>query len=153
MPMPSPTRQEICPHDDLDGRTACQHFLGKSLEEAEALFSENSIYYQGDLMWMGPVAFRYYLTAVVQFVGSEAATDESDFIAHFAGTLEFRLEYESQELQPVAEQLVALCGYIVAHWSRFEVDSAGYGDVRAQYQTLQQAFARLLKNTQTERTK
>ena len=36
--MTLPTRQEINPYDDLDGRVACEHFLGKSLNEAEALF-------------------------------------------------------------------------------------------------------------------
>ena len=142
-PTPLPTRQEICPHDDLDGRVACEHFLGKSLEEAEALFRESPIYYQSDLMWMGPVAFRYYLPAVVRFVRSEAATDDSDFIAHFASTLESRLEHEPQELQPVAEQLVTLCGYIVEHWSRFESGAEAYADVHTRYQTLQQVFSRL----------
>lgn len=150
--MPLPTRQEICPHDDLDGRVACEHFLGRSLEQAEALFRENSIYYQGDLMWMGAVAFRYYFPAVVQFVHSEAATDDSDFMAHFASTLEFRLEYESPELQPVAEQIADLCRYVVEHWSRFESGSEFYDDVRGRYQTLQQRFSRLSAETPTERT-
>jgi hypothetical protein len=150
--MPLPTRQEICPHDDLDGRVACEHFLGRSLEEAEALFRASSMYYQEDFMWMGAVAFRFYLPAVVQFVRSEAATDDSDFIAHFAGTLEFRLEHESQELQPAAEQLVILCGYVVEHWSRFERGAKAYGDVRARYQTLQQAFSRLPAGTPTQRS-
>jgi hypothetical protein len=54
-------------------------------------------------------------------------------------------------LQRVAEQLVALCGYIVEHWSKFEVGSDGYGDVRARYLTLQQAFSSLPADTQTER--
>jgi len=150
--MPLPTRQEICPHDDLDGRVACEHFLGRNLVQAEALFRENSIYYQGDLMWMGVVAFRYYLPAVVLFVQSEAATDDSDFIAHFASTLEFRLEYEAQDLQPVAEQLALLCCYIIEHWSRFESGSEFYDDVRTRYQTLHQTFSRLAAEIPTERT-
>jgi hypothetical protein len=150
--MPLPTRQEICPHDDLDGRVACEHFLGRSLEEAEALFRESSIYYQSDLMWMGAVAFRYYLPAVVQFVRSEAATDDSDFVAHFASTLAFRLEHEPQELQPVAEQLSELCRYIVEHWSRFESGSEFYDDVRTRNQTLQRTFSRPTAETPTERT-
>jgi hypothetical protein len=103
-------------------------------------------------MWVGAVAFRYYLPAVVQFVRSEAATDDSDFIAHFASTLEFRLEHEPQELQPVAEQLADLCRYIVEHWSLFESGSEFYDDVRTRYQTLQQTFSRPTAETPTERT-
>ena len=103
--MPLPTREEICPYNDLDGLSACEHFLGKSLEEAEALFRESSIYYQADLMWMGTVAFRYYLPAVFGFVRSDAATDDSDFIAHCASTLESRLEHESAQLRHLASSL------------------------------------------------
>lgn len=59
--MPLPTRQDINVHDSLDERSACEHFLGKSLLEAETLFRENSLYYQEDLMFMGASAFRFYL--------------------------------------------------------------------------------------------
>ncbi|MBX3451499.1 MAG: hypothetical protein KF777_18165 [Planctomycetaceae bacterium] len=139
--MPLPTRPEINPYDDLDGRVACEHFLGKSLEEAEALFRDNAIHYEEDLMWMGPAAFRYYLQAVVQFVRSESASASPEFIAHFAKTLEFRLEYEPRELQPVAEQLVVLCRYVTENWSRFEAGCEAYDNVHARYETLQQAFS------------
>jgi len=141
--MTIPTRQEICPYDDLDGRVACEHFLGKNLDEAEALFRNNSLYYQDDLMWMGPVAFRFYLPAVSQFIRSTAAQDESDFIAHFASTLEHRLEHEPVELQPVAKLLVDLTSYVVENWSRFEVGAEAYRDVLARYRTLELAFSRL----------
>ncbi len=140
--MTPPTRQEINPYDDLDGRVACEHFCGKSLEEAEAMFRENSIYYQSDLMWMGTAAFRFYLPAVVRFVRHETA-DISDFVAHFARTLEFRLEHEPQELAPVATQLAELCDYIIEHWSRFEAGSEPYGDVGVRYMSLREAFSRL----------
>jgi len=108
--MTLPTAQEINPHRDLDGGEACAHFLGRSLDEAEALFQENSLYYQEDLMWMGPVAFRYYLPAVANYVRGDTATNDSDFVAHFVSTLELRLEHEPQELLSVADQLAALCG-------------------------------------------
>jgi hypothetical protein len=140
--MTLPTRQEINPHDDLDGRVACEHFFGKSLEEAEALFHENDIYYQSDLMWMGAPAFRFYLPAVARFIQHETG-DISDFVAHFAGTLEFRLEYEARELTPVAPQLVELCDYLLEHWSRFEKGTTAYGDVGIRYMSLRESFSRL----------
>ncbi len=107
------------------------------------MFRESSLYFQSDMMWMGPVAFRYYFPAVLEFVRSEAAQNDSDFIAHLASTLEFRLKYESQELQPVAEQLAALSGYIIENWPMFEHGRDDYGDVCARYQMLQQAFTLL----------
>jgi hypothetical protein len=44
--MPLPTRQEINLHDSLDERDACEHFLGKSLDDAQRLFRDASLTYQ-----------------------------------------------------------------------------------------------------------
>ena len=145
--MTLPTRQEINPYDDLDGRVACVHFLGKNLDEVEALFRENDIYYESDLMWMGAPAFRFYLPAVLQFVRQQKG-DISDFISHFAGTLEFRLEHEADELRPVASQLSDFCSYIIEHWSRFREGTEAYGDVRARFEALGTAFSRLCQETE-----
>lgn len=43
--MQLPSRDEINVHDSLDERSACDSFLGKTLEQAEALFHENSLDY------------------------------------------------------------------------------------------------------------
>jgi hypothetical protein len=68
--MSLPTAREINPiPEDLDGRCAERHFLGKTLDEAEALFRENSLCYQEDLMFMGVSAFRFY-GSVAKFVGN-----------------------------------------------------------------------------------
>lgn len=143
--MSLPTRQEICPFNDLDGRLACEHFLGKSVEEAEAMLREHSVYYQDDLMWMGGVAFRYYLPAVSRFIQSDAAENDVDFIAHFASTLEFRLAREPHELQPIAEQLVGVCDYVAEHWLRFGSGADAYGNPLARYKALREAFENLRK--------
>lgn len=145
--MTLPTRQEINPFDDLDGRVACEHFVGKSLDEAESLFRENDIYYQSDLMWMGAPAFRFYLPAVVRFVRRETG-DISDFIAHFTGTLEFRLEHEADELMPVASQLADFCVYVIEHWAGFSEGAERYGDVRVRLETLRETFSRLCQETE-----
>jgi len=101
-----PTAEEINPiPDDLDGQHAVQHFLGKTLEEAEALFREDSITYQEDLMFMGPSAFRFYVQAAINYIQSEAATGDSDIVNCIAGILESRLEFEPDELVAVAERL------------------------------------------------
>lgn len=107
------------------------------------MFRERSVYYESDLMWMGPVAFRYYLGAVVQFIRSEASKDDSDFIAHFCGTLEFRLEHEPQELHAAVENLGTLCTYVVEHWSKFEAGADAYGDVQDRFAALRAVFLRM----------
>jgi hypothetical protein len=100
-----PTAEELNPFDDLDGRVACRHFLGKSLAEAEALFRENEIYYQEDLMWMGAKAFCFYVQAAMNYVRRER-TKPAAFLAHLTSTLEFRIEADVDGLRPVARPLL-----------------------------------------------
>ena len=138
-----PTAKEINPiPEDLDGRCAEQHFLGKSLEEAEALFRENSLRYQEDLMFMGAPAFHFYVHAAINYIQSDAATDDPDIINCIAGILEHRLEFEAEELPPVAPQIAAVCRYILEHYDRFAITPQIYGDLRPRFQTLEQTFLR-----------
>ncbi len=139
--MTLPTRQDINVHDSLDARTACEHFLGKSLAEAEALFRENSLYYQEDLMFMGAPAFRFYVQAAMSYMQSEAAAGDSDIISCFAGILEHRLGYEAEELRPISPRLASICGYVLEHYERFDLKPEIYGDLRPRFQALQQAFS------------
>jgi hypothetical protein len=140
--MTLPTRQDINLHDSLDERHACEIFLGKSLEEAEALFRENALFYHEDLMWMGPVAFRFYVGAAIRYIQSEAAAGDSDAVNSFVGVLEYWSEHEPAELVPIAAPLAAFCGYIVEHHDRFDLTLEIHGDVRARFQVLQQTFSR-----------
>lgn len=146
--MQLPTAKEINPYDDLDGRVACKNFLGKNLDEAEALFRENSVYYQEGLMWMGPVAFRYYVTAAIRYIRSAAAAGDSDMINCFAGFLEFRIVHEPEELIPVADQLASACSDIIEQYNRFDIMPEIYGDVRARLAILSLAFSRMRQEKQ-----
>lgn len=141
--MTVPTRNDINVHDSLDERKACEHFLGKTVEQAEALFRENPIYYQEDLMWMGPVAFRYYIRAATNYIRSGAATGDSAMVICLASLLEFRLEYESAELEPVAQELAAVCGYVLDHYERFILTPGIFPDVPDKLHKLRQKFSRM----------
>jgi hypothetical protein len=141
--MSLPTAKEIDPYDSLDGRVARRNFFGKTLDEAEALFRDNSLYYQEGLMWMGPAAFRFYVQAAICYAKSEAASGDSAIADCLAGIFEFRLEYESAELVPIAGQLADICGYFVEHYERFDLEPEIFGDVRARFRKLQQTFSQM----------
>jgi len=134
--MSLPMRHDINVYDSLDERVACEHFFGRSLDEAEQLFRENSLLYQEDLMWMGPAAFRYYVQAAGQYIQSEAAVGDSAIVACLLSILNFRLEREPHELRPIAGQLESLCAYVVEHYSVFEVSVEIYGDLRPRFTQL-----------------
>lgn len=140
-----PTAEEINPPPgDLDGRWAVEHFLGKSLEQAEALFRENSLHYQEDLMFMGAPAFRFYVHAAISYILSCAATDDSDIIHCLAGILEHRLEFGAEELVAVAQPLEFICAYVLRNYDRFDLRPEIYGDLRPRFEGLRRTFSEMI---------
>lgn len=87
----------------------------------------------------GPVVFR---------IVRHAPRDISEFIPHDAGTLEFRLEHEANELTPVAWELAEFCGEIVDHGPRFGEGTEAYGDVRTRFEALRKAFLGLCQEAE-----
>lgn len=141
-----PTATDINPNlGDLDQQYALSNFLGKNLEEAEALFRESAITYQEDLMFMGIRAFRFYVQAAINHIRSDSATGDSDIINCFTGILESRLENEATELWPIAEQLAEICNYVLGHYDKFNVTPEIYGDLRPRYLVLQEIFSRQME--------
>jgi len=135
-PMTLPTAKEINPYGDLDGQCAEKHFLGKTMEEAESLFRKASLTYQEDLMFMGPVAFRFYVRAAINYIESESARGDSDMINCFFGILKSRLKNNAKEIAPITTTLAAICSYIVTHYDKFDLTESVYGDLRPRFAAL-----------------
>jgi hypothetical protein len=115
-----PELNDINVYDSLDERVACEHFLGKTLQDAEMMFRTNWDYYQEDLMWMGPRAFRYYVTAAIRYL--QSAASEGTQASYFTAILDFKILSERLELKPIAAELAATCRYIVENLSKFTED-------------------------------
>lgn len=129
-----PTKQDINIHDSLDERTAAEHFLNKTLAQAEAMFLENSLEYQEDLMWMGPKALGFYLPAVLGYLQSDASTGDAQLISSLEAMLEFRLEQEG--ISVAAGPARELVDYVISHYEKFEVDPGVYSDLLKSYRQL-----------------
>src|SRR5687768_7119908 len=130
--MGPPGAKQINVNDSLDEQWACKHFLGKTVEQAELLFRENALYYQEALGWMGPVAFRYYISAFIRYIQSEHSAGDADAVSCFASILEQRIE-KTRDVSPVAGALADACRYVMKHYDRFDVDQSIYGDLRPRY--------------------
>ena len=128
--MQLPTRKEINVHDSLDERKACRNFLGKTLDEAEALFRQNALGYSDDMHWMGVVAFRFYVFAYCRYVQSHAAGGDSDGVSCFVGFMEHRIKHERSELKPISKELIAALRHIIDNYDRFDLRHDVYGDLR-----------------------
>jgi hypothetical protein len=131
-----PTERDINVFDSLDEIHAVKHFLGKNLEEAEKLFQANFLSYQEDLMWMGPVAFAYYIIAAMNYLKSPISSDNSDAVNCFGSLIEFKLTYEESSLIPVASAIIETIHLMIADFQRFEIEIWIYGDLKAKLITL-----------------
>jgi hypothetical protein len=131
--MTLPTRDEINVYGSLDEVSACEHFLGLTLVMAEQLFRENGLFYQEDLMWMGPRAFAFYLPAALSYLRSEAARGDDDFLSCLHRVIEFRSAEEAFAL--ARDTVRSLVDYVIANYAKFEVDAI-HGDLLAKYHGL-----------------
>ena len=141
--MQLPSRDEINVHDSLDERSACESFLGKTLEQAEGMFRENSMLYQEDLMWMGPTAFCFYLPAFLNYLRSDSAVDAD--LSCLAMILEYRLENDATALIQIAPQVVSICRHILDHFGRYAVDVQLNGDLHSRIESLDLEFRKLIR--------
>jgi hypothetical protein len=128
--MTLPTANEINPiREDLDGKVALDHFLGTSHDEAVALFADAFEIYQEDLLFMGPVAFRFYLPAAIQYAdSSDAATD-----AYVAGTMlmvmKHRWEFDRKAIDSARDSMLRYCEGVLERLATIEVDPDVDGDL------------------------
>jgi hypothetical protein len=139
-----PKIDDINVHDSLDERVAVKRFLGKDLEEAEALFRKNFLGNSEWLMWMGPRAFCYYVQSAISYIRSDTAAGNSDAPGCLASCLEMQLEWHRSELLSIALSLSELCDYVIDNYPKFEIDQEIYGDVRPRYVGLRKEFRELV---------
>ncbi len=131
-----PTAGEINVFDSLDERTAVHNFLGKNLEQARSLFRDNFLYYQEDLLFMGPKAFGFYVPAAIDYLCSAEADGDCDAASSFCGLIEFRLDHGPADIVAAAPIIREGIAGILENFERYQCDVDIYGDVAARYRAL-----------------
>jgi hypothetical protein len=132
-----PTLTDINVYDSLDERSAVEHFLGKDVKQAEALFYDNFLYYQEDLMSMGPRAFCYYVEAALAYLLGPASNGDSDAVNCFCGIVEYQLENNGVAIKAARIRLHGAVCDILENFARYECDPEIYGDLPSRYRSLQ----------------
>jgi hypothetical protein len=131
-----PSAEEINVFDSLDERSAVEHFLGKDLEQAEALFRDDLLCYWEDLMWMGPIAFRFYVPAAINYLLSEEAENDASAANSFCSLIGFRLDCKPAEVVPVGPVIREGIIGVLKDFDRYGPDIAIFGDVAGRYRAL-----------------
>jgi hypothetical protein len=129
-----PTEDELDIYHSQDERIATEHFLNKTLEQAEKMFRGNGLYYQEDLMWMGPKAFHFYLQAVINYLMSDASANDADFVSALNAVIRFRMQEEG--FLSAVDNVRKLVDYVIDHFDKYGVNSDIYGDLLGEYRQL-----------------
>src|SRR5690242_15018933 len=129
--MALPSESEINVHNSLDEIAAKEHFLNKTLYQAEQLFRENSSLYQEDLMWMGPRAFAFYLRAATMYLMSTDSKSDDHFISCLSEIISFRSQQPGFEL--ALDSVKELIEYVIENYQKFSVQTEVYGDLLSKY--------------------
>lgn len=75
---------------DLDIPYAYKNFAGKSHEQAVALFQQNALCYQEDVMFMPRACFMFYVRAYIEYLLSAASQGDADGANCFFSLVESR---------------------------------------------------------------
>jgi len=127
----TPTERQICPiPEDLDGQVAARNFLGLDVAGALSLIRENSLYYLSDFLWMGPVAFRYYLPALTKYFAEFGPEVGADCVTSLLSTFNLRLQNEPSECLPIRQDMANILIGILSRYDELGVDEDIYGDLR-----------------------
>ena len=94
----------------------------------KTLFHDNFLFYQEDLKWMGPKAFRFYLPAALDYLLGPEADDDSDAAISFCGLIEYRSDCDPAEIEAVGPVLREGIPKIIENFERYGCDRETYGN-------------------------
>lgn len=139
-----PTEQEINPWGDVtDGWVAVCNLLGKSTDQAANLLVENSDDYAEDYLWMGPVAFCYYIGALNQYLGSADSDGDFEFAYSTIQLFCSRVADDQEQVKSAIPQMLRFCRVTVASFHRLGVPGKYEGRIARRVQELESAIAKL----------
>jgi hypothetical protein len=133
-PRPFPTAEEISPiPQDLDGRVAVRHFLGKTEDQAMAMFVEAFEQYSEDFLGMGPVAFGYCFPVAVRYAESDTVRLEPSVADTLLGIMRHRHRWDRPSLDRLLPLLTAYVDGVVARVGQMRVERHCYGNLAGKY--------------------
>lgn len=137
-----PVRDEINPAGphDLDAEWAAKNLHGKTIGQVTEFLREGFLWPYGDMLWMGPAAFGYYVRAACRFFLSQWSTALADDVNHFPTVFGVRLDEnhvgEISLWSSAIPECLAVCRHVLANYDRYEIEPEIYGDLRPEYRDL-----------------
>jgi len=127
-----PKHDDFVTHGCLDDESAFRKFGGKSVEQVRDLLEDNYLYYQEPFMWMGAVAFCFYIDAMLGYIKSQTfdrKLPDFEFIVDearmFISICEFRIDNNDKSgMAPCADKIAAVLEWLTVQLSELDEDLA-----------------------------
>jgi len=84
-----PIKSDFIVYGDLDESRACHNFLGKTKLEVKEMLISDFARYQEDFMFMGPVAFNFYIDCLIDALKKDFSAENA---LAFCQLCEYRLD-------------------------------------------------------------
>lgn len=110
---------------------ACQHFLGKTMEEAVLLFENNALSYAEDLMYMPSRVFGFYLRAYILYLMSDASIGDADGASCFISLIQRWVESKREETVPLWPEIEPVLKKLAEQQDVYAAEWTIYGSFRA----------------------
>jgi hypothetical protein len=98
-------------------------------------------YYIADFMWMGPVAFRFYLPAAHAYFASEKSNGDASSVDSIIGILAHRIVGECEDILPARSEAMSLLDTLIKRYPAFDVAEEIWGDLRTKAIDLRRRFS------------
>lgn len=112
---------------DLDIPYAYKNFAGKSHEQAVALFQENALCYQEDVMFMPRACFLFYIYAYIDYLLSAASQGDADGANCFFSLVKSRAN-DIRENPAAVLMVERVLRHLASRQEWYDADSTIYGD-------------------------
>ena len=127
--MQIPTEQDWMNYITLDEIVAKKNFFGKTLEEAEAMFVENALVYEEDILWMHSVPFRYYVHAYINYLLGNQSKFDTEAVSCFLSMIEFKAKYDQDDLLAVWTRVQETLEHIRKNHDWFNWNESIFGNL------------------------
>ena len=139
-----PTEQDFDPYGgDLDARSACRNFGGRSIADALERFRGNPLYSQEDFMFMGARAFAFYFPVLEAFLQEFRVSDAGNesMAALLGWSIAKQLQSSSAaDLAPIHPAIRALADYVCSHTELLGSAPAEQQRIAENWQSVYQAL-------------
>ncbi|SMF67818.1 hypothetical protein SAMN02745866_04310 [Alteromonadaceae bacterium Bs31] len=115
---------------DLDEKYSFEKYLGKSKEQAIALFRSSPLECSFEIAYMPEIPFRYYVLAFKEFVEKSNKEEYDDVYHAYISMILSMIKNNFGYIEPLKKELLPLAYKITIDQEKYGLDLDIFGDLK-----------------------